>query len=338
MRSGSATEVPPNFWTRSATGGNGTSGAEPALNRNRSESQRAGADWVRSAAVGTNADKHARQKERRGRVDEARRQVEQQARRRRTMTIVASVIVVLVAIGVVVALTRGDDGDETADASTSSSTTVPEGDVTTTSMADAAELPAPPPGITLTADTECPPAEGAEERVQKFAGPPPECIDPDASYTATFSTSEGDFTATLDAQAAPETVNNFVVLARYRYYDGVPFHRIVPGFVIQAGDGDGEPWGNNDLGYSIADELPADSSAYSDYALAMANSGPDTNGSQFFVVLPGGGAQLQPLYSFFGQVTEGTEVVDTIATYANGQTPTKAVLIDSIAITETPAG
>jgi cyclophilin family peptidyl-prolyl cis-trans isomerase len=285
--------------------------------------------------VGTNADKHARQKERRGRVDEARRQVEQQARRRRTMTIGASVIAVLVVIGVVVAFTRGDDTDETAEDPT---TTTVADDATTTSMEAAAELPAPLPGITLTADTECPPAEGAEERVQKFAGPPPECIDPAATYTATFSTSEGDFTATLDAEAAPQTVNNFVVLARYRYYDGVPFHRIVPGFVIQAGDGDGEPWGNNDLGYSIEDELPADSSAYGDYALAMANSGPDTNGSQFFVVLPGGGAQLQPLYSFFGQVTEGTEVVDTIATYANGEAPTKAVLIDSVSITETPAG
>jgi cyclophilin family peptidyl-prolyl cis-trans isomerase len=288
--------------------------------------------------VGTNAEKHARQKERRGRVDEARRQVEQQARRRRTMTIVGGVIAVLVVIGVVVAFTRGDDTDETASDDTTSTTAATDESTTTTSAAPAAELPAPLPGITLTSDTECPPAEGAEERVQKFAGPPPECIDPDATYTATFSTSEGDFTATLDAQAAPETVNNFVVLARYRYYDGVPFHRIVPGFVIQAGDGDGEPWGNNDLGYSIADELPADSSAYSDYALAMANSGPDTNGSQFFVVLPGGGAQLQPLYSLFGQVTEGTEVVDTIATYADGQTPTKAVLINSIAITETPAG
>jgi cyclophilin family peptidyl-prolyl cis-trans isomerase len=335
MRSGSATEVPPNFWTRSATGGNGTSGAEVALNPDRSESQCGGADWVRSGAVGTNAEKHARQKERRGRVDEARRQVEQQARRRRTMTIVGGVIAVLVVIGVVVAFTRGDDTEETASDDTPTTTA---SEATSTSMAPAVELPAPPPGITLTEDTECPPAEGAEERVQKFAGPPPECIDPDATYTATFSTTEGDFTATLDAQAAPETVNNFVVLARYRYYDGVPFHRIVPGFVIQAGDGDGDPWGNNDLGYSIADELPADSSAYSDYALAMANSGPDTNGSQFFVVLPGGGAQLQPLYSFFGQVTEGTEVVDAIGTYANGQDPTKAILIDSITITETPAG
>ena len=239
-------------------------------------------------------------------------------RRRRQLTIVGVVLAVLVAIGAVVALTGGKDEDETA--STTSTTT---GESTTTTAAaagTAAELPAPPAGITLTEATECPPADGAPERVVKFAGPPPECIDPDASYSATFSTTEGDFTATLDATTAPETVNNFVVLARYRYYDGVPFHRVVPGFVIQAGDGDGEPWGNNGLGYQIDDELPADASAYTDYSLAMANSGPNTNGSQFFVVLPGGGAQLQPLYSWFGEVTQGTEVVDTIgrARHARG--------------------
>ncbi len=291
---------------------------------------------LRSAAVGTNAEKHARQKERRSRVDDARRQVQVKARRRRQLTIVGVVLAVLVAIGAIVALTRSGD-DETAD-----STTTTTGDSTTTTAATgtAAELPAPPEGITLTEDTECPPSQGTPQRVVKFAGPPPECIDPAATYTATFSTTEGDFTATLDAEAAPTTVNNFVVLARYGYYNGVPFHRVVPGFVIQAGDGDGDPWGNNDLGYTIADELPADSAAYVDYSLAMANSGPDTNGSQFFVVLPGGGAQLQPLYSLFGQVTEGTEVVDAIAALGTPEAaaPSKAVVINSVAITETPAG
>jgi cyclophilin family peptidyl-prolyl cis-trans isomerase len=281
--------------------------------------------------VGTNADKHARQKERRSRVDEARRQVELKSRRRRTMTIVGAVLAVVVLIGAVVLLAGGDD-DETAE---STSTT----ETTSADATGGVELPAPPEGITLTEATECPPAQGAAERVQVFAGPPPECIDPAATYTATFRTSEGEFTAELDTQAAPQTVNNFVVLSRYGYYDGVPFHRIVPGFVIQAGDGDGDPWGNNDLGYQIDDELPADSTAYADYSLAMANAGPNTNGSQFFVVLPGGGAQLQPLYSSFGQVTQGQEVVDAIgALGAPDQTPTEVVLIESVDITETPAG
>jgi len=261
--------------------------------------------------------------------------MEAKSRRRRLLTVVGAVLAVAVIIGALVLVTGSDDSDETADATT---TTV--GDAGATSVPAASELPEPPPGITLTEATECPPVDGSAERVQVFAGAPQDCLTPGASYTATFETSEGSFTADLAADAAPETVNNFVVLSRYRYYDGVPFHRVVPGFVIQAGDGDGAPWGNNDLGYEFGDELPADSSAYADYSLAMANSGPDTNGSQFFVVLPGGGSQLQPLYSFFGQVTEGQEVVDAIGALGNPGSadgaPTRSVLIDTIAITETP--
>ncbi|MGI9576576.1 MAG: peptidylprolyl isomerase [Microthrixaceae bacterium] len=188
--------------------------------------------------------------------------------------------------------------------------------------------------------TPCPPTEGSAERVTSFGGPPENCIDPErTSYTATFVTTEGSFTAELDPGAAPETVNNFVVLARYGYYDGTPIHRVVPDFVIQGGDGDGEPLGTNDLGYTIDDELPTTSDAYDDYSLAMANAGPNSNGSQFFVVLPGGGAQLQPLYSYFGQVTDGTTVVDAIA--ALGQEgldgpPTSDVTVESVEISETP--
>ncbi|MDQ2677562.1 MAG: peptidylprolyl isomerase [Actinomycetota bacterium] len=277
--------------------------------------------------MGTNSEKHARQKAHRDRLSAARQEVESKQRRNRTLGIIGAVVGLLVIIVGIVVLTGGDDDE-----------TVTSGDAPTTTVEPGA-LPEPPPGITLTDTTPCPPAEGAEERVAKFAGPPPDCLDPAMDYTATFSTTEGEFTATLDAAAAPATVNNFVVLSRYRYYDGVPFHRVVPGFVIQAGDGDGAPWGNNDLGYSIADELPADSSAYADYSLAMANAGPDTNGSQFFVVLPGGGPGLQPLYSFFGQVVEGQDVVDAIGALGGpDERPTTDVIIESLTIAETPKG
>lgn len=284
--------------------------------------------------MGTNADKRARQRENRGALNQARQEVAQKEKRRSQITMAAVAVVIVAAIAALVFFVfRGDSEPAPSTTTTAASDTdagAPPAD------GDAAELPAPPKGITLTEATECPPADGSAERVQVFAGPPPECLTPGAAYTATFSTTEGDFTAELDVEAAPKAVNNFVVLSRFHYYDGVPFHRIVPGFVIQAGDGDGEPWGNNDLGYSIEDELPADSSAYADYSLAMANSGPDTNGSQFFVVLPDGGGQLQPLYSFFGQVTQGTEVVDTIGGLGNAmQEPTKAVLINSVTINET---
>lgn len=232
-----------------------------------------------------------------------------------------------VIIGGLVMLAGGDE--ESADTTTSTTDT-------TTTVAPAAELPAPPEGITLDRETPCPPAEGSAKRVQKFAGPPPTCIDPDARYTATFRTTEGTFTAELDPRRAPVTVNNFVVLSRYRFYDGVPFHRIVPGFVIQAGDGDGEPWGNNDLGYEIPDELPASPAEYTDFSLAMANAGPNTNGSQFFIVLPGGGSQLNPPnYSLFGRVTEGQDVVEAIGALGNAeQKPTRAVVIEAVTIDE----
>lgn len=287
--------------------------------------------------MGTNAEKHARQKEQRDRLSAARREVESRQRRNRTLGIVGAVLGLLVIIVGIVVLTGGDDeetvtsGDAPEDASTTSTPDDAAGEAST--------LPEPTEGITLTDETPCPPVEGSPERVQVFAGPPPDCLDPDMDYSATFSTNLGDFTATLDAATAAATVNNFVVLSRYRYYDGVPFHRIVPGFVIQAGDGDGAPWGNNDLGYQIDDELPADSSAYTDYSLAMANAGPNTNGSQFFVVLPGGGSQLQPLYSFFGQVTEGQDIVDAIGALGGpDQQPTENVVIESLTITETPKG
>ena len=232
-----------------------------------------------------------------------------------------------VIISGLVVLAGGDE--ESADTTTATTDT-------TTTVEPAAELPAPPEGITLDRETPCPPAEGSAKRVQKFVGPPPTCIDPDARYTATFRTTEGTFTAELDPQRAPVTVNNFVVLSRYRFYDGVPFHRIVPGFVIQAGDGDGEPWGNNDLGYDIPDELPGSPAEYTDFSLAMANAGPNTNGSQFFIVLPGGGSQLNPPnYSLFGSVTEGQDVVEAIGALGNTeQKPTRAVVIEAVTIDE----
>lgn len=285
-----------------------------------------------SPAVGTNAQKHARQKEARGsRLQEATTRAKQSSRRRRAATVVG-VLVGVVVIGAGIWMLTGS-GDDKAD-STASTTTAPGGSTTTVDK-DAATLPRPDKGITLTEATPCPPAEGTAKRVERFAGPPPTCIDPTATYTATFSTTKGDFTATLDAKQAPISVNNFVVLARYRFYDSVPFHRIVPGFVIQAGDGDGEPWGTNDLGYTIQDELPKSSAEYVDGALAMANSGANTNGSQFFVVLPGGGGQLQPNYSLFGRVTEGQDVVDAIGKLGDAQQqPTEAVVIKSVKIDE----
>jgi cyclophilin family peptidyl-prolyl cis-trans isomerase len=181
--------------------------------------------------------------------------------------------------------------------------------------------------------TECPKADGSSPRTQKFSGPPPMCIDPAKSYTATMVTNKGTMTIALDPVAAPNTVNNFVVLARYHYYDGVTFHRIIPGFVIQGGDPQGT--GTGGPGYKFADELPKPG-RYEMGSLAMANAGPNTNGSQFFIISGPSGMGLPPQYSLFGKVVSGIDVVlelDKVGTPGAGK-PRERVFMESVTITE----
>jgi cyclophilin family peptidyl-prolyl cis-trans isomerase len=133
-------------------------------------------------------------------------------------------------------------------------------------------------------------------------------IEPTATFEVTFSTDKGDIVATLDAALAPVTVNHFVVNARNGFYDGLIFHRVVPGFVIQGGDPEGS--GRGGPGYKFADEPVR--APYVLGALAMANAGPDTNGSQFFICIDDCQDKLQPLYNLFGNVTSGIEVAQAI--------------------------
>ena len=158
-------------------------------------------------------------------------------------------------------------------------------------------------------------------------------IEDSQTVTATITTSCGDLTLELNPEAAPNTVNNFVFLAREGFYNGVVSHRIAPGFVLQVGDptatGGGGP------GYKFDDELPAESAEYVKGAVVMANSGPDTNGSQIFINFvdtPGLPAQ----YSKFGQLTGGEDVLAKIeqipATGPNGDTPTQALYIESVTV------
>ena len=180
---------------------------------------------------------------------------------------------------------------------------------------------------------ECPPAEGVTEPVQQFDSAPPTCLDPGATYQAIVTTNMGEFTIDLDAEAAPQTVNNFVFLARNLYYDDTPCHRIITDFVVQCGDPTGT--GTGGPGYEFADELPAEG-AYQLGSIAMANSGPDTNGSQFFIITGEQGVALPPSYSLFGQVTEGldTTVAALAATGSASGTPTEPVQIQSVRIVQ----
>ena len=133
-------------------------------------------------------------------------------------------------------------------------------------------------------------------------------IQPDAKFEVTFATDKGDIVALLDASLAPTTVNHFVVQARSGFYDGLTFHRVVPGFVIQGGDPAGT--GSGGPGYKFADEPVR--APYVLGAVAMANAGPDTNGSQFFICIDDCQDKLQPLYNLFGNVTSGIEIAQAI--------------------------
>ncbi len=156
----------------------------------------------------------------------------------------------------------------------------------------------------------CPNPNGSSPRYTHFTAAPPICIAPTKTYTATVTTDVGTFAIALNAKEAPKAVNNFVFLAGYHFYDGTSFFRVIPGFVNQGGDPTNS--GTGGPGYQFADELPASASQYVAGSVAMANSGPNTNGSQFFVVVGNGGAQLGAKYSLFGQVTTGMDVVTKI--------------------------
>ncbi len=167
----------------------------------------------------------------------------------------------------------------------------------------------------------------------KFAVPPAMGIDPSARYAAVLETSKGTVTADLFPAEAPRTVNNFVFLARQGFFDGLTFHRVIPGFVIQGGCPLGN--GTGDPGYSFEDELDNDL-RYEVGTLAMANAGPDTNGSQFFVVTGPQGERLPKSYTIFGKVRDGMDAVAEIEAVPTGamDRPSEPVLIHSVTITE----
>jgi cyclophilin family peptidyl-prolyl cis-trans isomerase len=240
-------------------------------------------------------------------------------RRRKNRIIVGVVVLGLVALTLLAISALGDD-DKTNVASDGSTST------TAKSNKDAV---AP----------TCPKTDGTSAKTQAFKSAPKMCIDTAKTYTATMKTSKGTIAIALDPKKAPKTVNNFVFLARYHFYDGLTFHRVVPGFVIQGGDPEGT--GSGGPGYQFDDELPKPED-YKEGSLAMANSGPNTNGSQFFILESDqAGKQLvqavgnEAKYSLFGTVTQGMDVVKAIIALGSGDGPPREkVTIDSVTIEE----
>ena len=193
------------------------------------------------------------------------------------------------------------------------------------------------PGKTITGDTTCPKADGTEERVTKFEKAPPMCIDATKTYTAVFDTSEGEIEVLLDTAKTPKTVNNFVVLARYKYYDGTTIFRTDPSIDIIQGGG---LTNTDDPGYTIEDE--GNGYKYVEGDLAMARTmEPNSAGGQWFFVTGPNAAALdgQGTYVNFGKVVSGLDVVKGILALNSGSgdlggAPSRTVVVKSVAIIE----
>ncbi len=166
---------------------------------------------------------------------------------------------------------------------------------------------------------------------KQYDAAPELTIDLDKSYTATVDTSHGEIVIELDAARSPQTVNNFVFLARDGYYDGVIFHRVIENFMIQGGDPTGT--GTGGPGYKFRDEIEGPGT-YGRGTVAMANAGPNTNGSQFFICHTDVG--LPHSYTIFGRVSSGLETVDSIATTPTDRNdrPETEVVINKVTIDE----
>lgn len=256
------------------------------------------------------------------------------ARRRRYVQVgVLAVFVVVVIGGAVVLSNRGDDADSAA-----TSTTVDP-------AAGPVELPAPPgPGAAIEGPTPCPAPDGSAERTTSFSEPPPMCIDPAKRYTARFDTTAGPVTVDLDAASTPETVNNFVVLARYHYYDDTAVFRADPSIeIIQGGAPTTNSASDPGPGYTIADE--GGPYTYVPGQLVMARTAaPDSAGAQFFFTAGPASSALdgQGTYVVFGTTDEaGLAVVQQILgsavddpTSGLGGTPDPPVVIESVEIIE----
>ena len=259
-----------------------------------------------------------------------------QARRvkRRKLLRNSAVVVVLAGVVLAVVLLTTSHGGAPSSAATSMSAAGKSSTSTTFVAADATKDQAAADKVATAAG--CPAKTSTRVNTLTWSAPPAMAIDTSKTYAATVKTTAGTFVIGLDAKNAPTTVNSFVFLAHQNYFHCVVFHRVIPGFMDQTGDPTGT--GRGGPGYQFANEnLPP---SYATGDVAMANSGPDTNGSQFFIVVPGGGQKLQPTYSLFGKVTSGMKVVEQInaegnaTTSANGMPPAVVQRILSVTIGE----
>jgi cyclophilin family peptidyl-prolyl cis-trans isomerase len=268
--------------------------------------------------------KRERQRQNREAARAAQLEAARQAKKKQSAIRVAVVAALAVGLAVLAAALfgGGDDKDKTA-----------AGDSTTTSGSGPTTTTVDPAVLAKVQCNDTKPPDNPNRPT--FKEPPPMTIDAAKKYTATMETSCGKIEIDLDPKAAPKTVNSFVFLAKQKFFDGLTFHRVVKDFVIQGGDPQGT--GSGGPGYEFEDELPQ--AGYKIGSLAMANSGANTNGSQFFIITGNEGAQLPSKYNLFGQVTSGVEVAQKLETFAqdppdpNGK-PSRTLYILKVTIAE----
>jgi len=255
--------------------------------------------------VGT--EKRERQKANRALGQQQEQQEQSRARFTRIGIIIIGAIVAIVALVLIANVFTGDDSDDAATDPVDEVTDVPDETLPETTVPDFTdpddvEIPVVDLNPNEVVPEGCPPIEGTEEQTQQFDKAPEFCLDPEIAYTAVITTNLGTIEVRLDQEQAPNTVNSFVFLARNNYFDDTICHRIIQDFVVQCGDPTGT--GTGGPGYTTNDELP-DAGQYQLGSLAMANAGPDTQGSQFFLISGPQGEALPPAYSLFGQTTAG---------------------------------
>ena len=280
-------------------------------------------------------DKRERQKANRDRARQERIRKQQRSKlTKRGLIFGVGIPVLVIAL---FAISQLGGGSETA-APAVTSVAPTDTSVSTDSSNAPASTVAGKPLTIVEGTTACPKTDGSQKRVEEFSDSMKKCIDPAKSYTATFNTSEGSVVVALNAQAVPGTVNNFVSLSRYKYYDGTTIFRTDPSIDIIQGGGFSA---SDSIGYTIKDE--GGPYAYSEGDLVMARTGaPDSAGAQFFFVTGPKASALdgQGTYVTFGKVTKGLDVIKKIiglheATMDGlGGKPSRTVTVKTITIAE----
>jgi cyclophilin family peptidyl-prolyl cis-trans isomerase/type II secretory pathway pseudopilin PulG len=306
------------------------------------------------------SEKRARQRALRAQKQQViQRQQKRRKNLRRFLTYGGLVAVIII----VVVLIQTSGGGKRPSASKPTTTT------TATTTTSTFPVPTTQPLTKTAVAPVCPPAKGSKTRVVLFTHAPGDCIPKTSVWTATFVTSVGNFVAKMQAARSYAAVNNFVFLARYQYFNGTFFHRVVKNFVIQGGDPAGTGTGGAGTGsgvlkqfgypgYEFTGNYPpkscttkVTSACYQTGDLVEANRNPNaqqqnasTDGSQFFVVLPGGASTLntEPTYTIFGKVVSGLSVVEKIGSYgapSSSQTgaPTKRIYLLKVVVAELKA-